>query len=201
MEALTSSQMFPAFMLLAMTLFLEWSDCVVTLVYCTQFNSSVCFYTYEVHEHNELCRISIGAVCNTNDPVVLEPIPQDYSSSEEAMSTIKRKPSLKIIILGDSRWGDTKEVLSRSVGKSCIIQQYIFQKFSDKYKSTIGSDFFTHDTVINDVPYSLQVWIHSRAVTCRSGILPVRSVSRAWAPPSTEVRTDASWRLISRMPK
>ena len=73
------------------------------------------------------------------------------------MSTIKRKPSLKIIILGDSRCAGAKGVLSRSVGKSCIIQQYIFQKFSDKYKSTIGSDFFTHDTVINDVPYSLQV--------------------------------------------
>lgn len=44
-----------------------------------------------------------------------------------------------------------------SVGKSCIIQQYVFKKFSDKYKSTIGADFFTHDVVVDDVPYTLQV--------------------------------------------
>lgn len=45
-----------------------------------------------------------------------------------------------------------------SVGKSCIIQQYVFKKFSDKYKSTIGADFFTHDVVVDDVPYTLQVF-------------------------------------------
>ena len=43
------------------------------------------------------------------------------------------------------------------MGKSCIIQQYVFKKFSDKYKSTIGADFFSHDVVIDDVPYTLQV--------------------------------------------
>ncbi|KAK8793187.1 hypothetical protein WA538_004183 [Blastocystis sp. DL] len=63
------------------------------------------------------------------------------------MSTIKRKAALKVIVLGDS-----------SVGKSCIIQQYVFKKFSDKYKSTIGADFFSHDVVIDDVPYTLQIW-------------------------------------------
>lgn len=45
------------------------------------------------------------------------------------------------------------------MGKSCIIQQYVFKKFSDKYKSTIGADFFSHDVVIDDVPYTLQVGI------------------------------------------
>ena len=43
------------------------------------------------------------------------------------------------------------------MGKSCIIQQYVFKKLSDKYKSTIGADFFSHDVVIDDVPYTLQV--------------------------------------------
>ena len=50
-----------------------------------------------------------------------------------------------------------KSFHSSSVGKSCIIRQYVFKKFSDKYKSTIGADFFTHDVVIDDVPYTLQV--------------------------------------------
>lgn len=62
---------------------------------------------------------------------------------------------------GDCSWRqqviDEVFVFMISVGKSCIIQQYVFKKFSDKYKSTIGADFFTHDVVVDDVPYTLQV--------------------------------------------
>ncbi len=57
-----------------------------------------------------------------------------------------------------------KSFHSSSVGKSCIIRQYVFKKFSDKYKSTIGADFFTHDVVIDDVPYTLQVLCFSLTV-------------------------------------
>ena len=45
-----------------------------------------------------------------------------------------------------------------SVGKSCIIQQYVFQKFTEKYKSTIGADFFTHDVILDGEAYTLQVF-------------------------------------------
>lgn len=64
-----------------------------------------------------------------------------------------------------------------SVGKSCIIQQYVFKKFSDKYKSTIGADFFTHDVVVDDVPYTLQVFSFRLVIIvdlgyCWSGTFP-----------------------------
>ena len=64
------------------------------------------------------------------------------------------------------------------MGKSCIIQQYVFKKFSDKYKSTIGADFFSHDVVIDDVPYTLQVGIEGDPLSdsdlgyCRTGTFP-----------------------------
>ena len=62
------------------------------------------------------------------------------------MSSNKKKV-LKIIVLGDT-----------SVGKTSIIRQYIHQKFSDKYKATIGADFFSQDISIDDTQISLQVW-------------------------------------------
>ncbi|KAK8809578.1 hypothetical protein WA158_000521 [Blastocystis sp. Blastoise] len=63
------------------------------------------------------------------------------------MSAPKRKVTLKIIVLGDA-----------SVGKTSIIRQYVNQKFSDKYKATIGADFFTDDLVIDGTQVSLQIW-------------------------------------------
>lgn len=83
-----------------------------------------------------------------------------------------------------------------SVGKSCIIQQYVYQKFSDKYKSTLGADFFTHDVVIDNVPYTLQVGTGYFRMSCRSGILPDRSASRVWDPLSTEELMLAFWLSI-----
>ena len=34
----------------------------------------------------------------------------------------------------------------------------MFNKFSDKYKSTIGADFFPRDVMIDNTPYSVQIW-------------------------------------------
>ena len=73
------------------------------------------------------------------------------------MSASKRRSSLKLIILGDSRYFFRENTNSHSVGKTCIIQQFVFNKFSDKYKSTIGADFFPRDVMIDNTPYSVQV--------------------------------------------
>lgn len=44
----------------------------------------------------------------------------------------KKKILLKVIMIGDA-----------TVGKTSIMNKYAFNKFSDKYKSTIGADFCT----------------------------------------------------------
>lgn len=81
------------------------------------------------------------------------------------------------------------------MGKTCIIQQFVFNKFSDKYKSTIGADFFPRDVMIDNVPYSVQVRGPVVRLENRSGIPLARSVTRVLAPLSTVVRMLAFLRL------
>ena len=57
-----------------------------------------------------------------------------------------KKVLLKMILIGDS-----------GVGKSSLMNQFIEKTFTAQYKATIGADFFTHDVVVDDVPYTLQV--------------------------------------------
>ena len=83
-----------------------------------------------------------------------------------------------------------------SVGKTCIIQQFVYKKFSDKYKSTLGADFFTHDHQIKDELYTLQVGVGIDSMNSRSGILLDKSVSRVSDPLSTEERMPAFLLLI-----
>ncbi len=45
----------------------------------------------------------------------------------------ERRPVLKIILLGDS-----------GVGKTSLMRQFVQGKFENRYKATIGADFFTH---------------------------------------------------------
>ncbi|CAH8458591.1 unnamed protein product [Schistosoma rodhaini] len=60
---------------------------------------------------------------------------------------IKKKISLKIIVIGDS-----------GVGKTSLITQYIDKKFSNQYKATIGADFFTKQEVFDDRLVTMQIW-------------------------------------------
>lgn len=53
----------------------------------------------------------------------------------------------KLVILGDT-----------GVGKTCLMFQYVEQKFSSQYKATIGADFSTKDVQVGDDLITLQIW-------------------------------------------
>eukprot|EP00030_Apusomonadida_sp_AF-17_P000450 a174590_419.p1 GENE.a174590_419~~a174590_419.p1 ORF type:complete len:231 (+),score=64.11 a174590_419:42-695(+) len=59
----------------------------------------------------------------------------------------KKKSLLKGIILGDS-----------GVGKTSLLQRYVNNKFSSRYKATIGADFLTKDIVVGKKSVTLQLW-------------------------------------------
>eukprot|EP00826_Nyctotherus_ovalis_P037555 TRINITY_DN3433_c0_g2_i3.p1 TRINITY_DN3433_c0_g2~~TRINITY_DN3433_c0_g2_i3.p1 ORF type:complete len:207 (-),score=54.36 TRINITY_DN3433_c0_g2_i3:175-795(-) len=58
-----------------------------------------------------------------------------------------RKKFLKIMVLGDA-----------GVGKTAILDRYVNEKFTGKYKVTIGADFLTRDLEINGSKIKLQIW-------------------------------------------
>ena len=72
----------------------------------------------------------------------------------------------------------------------------MFNKFSDKYKSTIGADFFSRDVVVDNVAYSVQVRHLIVYLDIRSGILRVRNDTRVLVRLSTVVRMLAFLHLI-----
>jgi Ras-related protein Rab-6A len=53
----------------------------------------------------------------------------------------------KIVLLGDS-----------SVGKTSIVNQYVFNSCSPSYQATIGVDFFSRDVAIGEGTVRLQIW-------------------------------------------
>ncbi|KAL5751879.1 hypothetical protein ACOSP7_022055 [Xanthoceras sorbifolium] len=60
---------------------------------------------------------------------------------------MKRRTLLKVIVLGDS-----------GVGKTSLMNQYVYKKFSQQYKATIGADFVTKELQIDDKLVTLQIW-------------------------------------------
>ncbi|XP_019436556.1 PREDICTED: ras-related protein Rab7-like isoform X2 [Lupinus angustifolius] len=54
---------------------------------------------------------------------------------------------LKVIVLGDS-----------GVGKTSLMNQYVYKKFSQQYKATIGADFVTRELQIDGKLITLQIW-------------------------------------------
>ncbi|KAE8706833.1 Ras-related protein Rab7 [Hibiscus syriacus] len=61
--------------------------------------------------------------------------------------SMKRRTLLKVIVLGDS-----------GVGKTSLMNQYIYNKFNQQYKATIGADFVTKELQIDDKLVTLQIW-------------------------------------------
>ncbi|ONI01967.1 hypothetical protein PRUPE_6G169600 [Prunus persica] len=61
--------------------------------------------------------------------------------------SMKRRTLLKVIVLGDS-----------GVGKTSLMNQYVYKKFHRQYKATIGADFVTKELQIDDKLVTLQVW-------------------------------------------
>ena len=54
--------------------------------------------------------------------------------------------AFKVIIVGDS-----------GVGKSCLTMKAIKNTFTEGHNATVGFDFFTFSTLINDTTHILQV--------------------------------------------
>ncbi|XP_050368848.1 ras-related protein Rab7 isoform X1 [Argentina anserina] len=61
--------------------------------------------------------------------------------------SMKRRTLLKVIVLGDS-----------GVGKTSLMNQYVYKKFIRQYKATIGADFVTKELHIDDKLVTLQIW-------------------------------------------
>ena len=61
--------------------------------------------------------------------------------------TSRRNVLLKVIILGDT-W----------VGKTCLMNQYVKKKFTNKYKATIGADFLNREVTVDNRQVTLQIW-------------------------------------------
>ncbi|KAF4371678.1 ras-related protein Rab7 [Cannabis sativa] len=59
----------------------------------------------------------------------------------------KKRTLLKVIVLGDS-----------GVGKTSLMNQYVYKKFSQQYKPTIGADFMTKELQLDDKLVTLQIW-------------------------------------------
>lgn len=62
-------------------------------------------------------------------------------------SSSKNKVLLKVIILGDS-----------GVGKTSLMNRYVNDRFTQAYKATIGADFLTKETKIDDKLVTVQIW-------------------------------------------
>ncbi|CAH8263040.1 unnamed protein product [Arabidopsis lyrata] len=63
------------------------------------------------------------------------------------MDSSKNRTLLKVIVLGDS-----------GVGKTSLMNQYVYKKFNKQYKATIGADFVTKELHIDEKPVTLQIW-------------------------------------------
>ncbi|XP_013602853.1 PREDICTED: ras-related protein RABG2-like isoform X2 [Brassica oleracea var. oleracea] len=63
------------------------------------------------------------------------------------MESLKNRTLLKVIFLGDS-----------GVGKTSLMNQYVYKKFNRQYKATIGADFVTKELHIEDKSVTLQIW-------------------------------------------
>ncbi|XP_050292446.1 ras-related protein Rab7-like isoform X1 [Quercus robur] len=59
----------------------------------------------------------------------------------------KKRTLLKVMVLGDS-----------GVGKTSLMNQYVYMKFNPHYKATIGADFVTKELQIDDKQVTLQIW-------------------------------------------
>ena len=73
------------------------------------------------------------------------------------MSEIDFNYLLKYIIIGDS-----------AVGKSNILTQYVYEKFSEEFQSTLGVEFAAKNTVIDNKVYRIQIWDTAGAENFRS---------------------------------
>lgn len=80
----------------------------------------------------------VDKVDSSIDNYDVEILAEDYSNYDL---------SFKIIVIGDS-----------GVGKSCLTMRATKNLFDDHYNATVGFEFFTFNTRINNQVVKLQVW-------------------------------------------
>lgn len=100
-------------------------------------------YIYEGIYIKLLCEVKI---INSNIILYTINILIKYNSMSDISYRIK-KSLLKIILLGDA-----------AVGKTSLMNQYVKQRFYEKYKTTIGADFLTKELTIDNKMITLQIW-------------------------------------------
>uniref|UniRef100_A0A0D6R147 Uncharacterized protein n=1 Tax=Araucaria cunninghamii TaxID=56994 RepID=A0A0D6R147_ARACU len=61
--------------------------------------------------------------------------------------SMRKRCLFKVIVLGDS-----------GVGKTSMLTQYVYKRFTTQYKSTIGADFMTKELQVDDKLVTLQIW-------------------------------------------
>lgn len=67
-----------------------------------------------------------------------------------SISTVSGRLKLKMVLLG-----------CQSVGKSCIIERYVNDRFDDTanvMQPTVGIDFLAKEVTIGNKTYRLQIW-------------------------------------------
>ncbi|VVC46084.1 Small GTP-binding protein domain,P-loop containing nucleoside triphosphate hydrolase,Small GTPase [Cinara cedri] len=65
----------------------------------------------------------------------------------EKRTPVKQNPILKVVILGDS-----------NVGKSCLMNRFVSNSFSDHTLHTLGVEFLQKELDVNGIVYTLQIW-------------------------------------------
>ncbi len=73
------------------------------------------------------------------------------------MSEIDFNYLLKYIIIGDS-----------AVGKSNILTQYVYEKFSEEFLTTLGVEFASKNANVDNIVYRIQIWDTAGAENFRS---------------------------------
>ncbi|XP_072344085.1 uncharacterized protein [Scyliorhinus torazame] len=61
--------------------------------------------------------------------------------------SMKRRIQLKVILLGNS-----------GAGKSALMNLYVFKRYTNSYKATIGADFLIRDVTLDGKKVTVQVW-------------------------------------------
>ncbi|KAL7631452.1 UNVERIFIED_CONTAM: hypothetical protein RMT77_017133 [Armadillidium vulgare] len=69
------------------------------------------------------------------------------AASHQRQSSRGRSTVLKVVLLGDG-----------GVGKSCLMNRFVTDRFDDQSLHTIGVEFLNKDILLNGETYTLQIW-------------------------------------------
>jgi len=75
------------------------------------------------------------------------PVQANTMNSNRANKQLAKNTLLKVVLLGDG-----------GVGKSCIMNRYVSDKFDNYSYHTIGVEFLNKDIIVGEQTYTLQIW-------------------------------------------